>query len=233
MNAAQWLVRALEAEGVDTLFGYPGGAIMPFYDALYGSALKHILVRHEQGAARASGKVGVCVATSGPGATNLVTGIADAMFDSVPMVAITGQVPTHLMGTDAFQEVDVFGMTLPVVKHSFLVRSVDELPQAVGEAFRLARSGRPGPVLIDLPKNVQTVDATRVLQLALDCVLFLQVPNLRALRLGSAELLGSILFLLLLALAEGLGVRKLQSLLGEQSIQLGYRRLDLLHPLGE
>mgnify|MGYP006055491537 CR=1 FL=1 len=150
MNAAQWLVRALEAEGVDTLFGYPGGAIMPFYDALYGSALKHILVRHEQGAAfaangyaRASGKVGVCVATSGPGATNLVTGIADAMFDSVPMVAITGQVPTHLMGTDAFQEVDVFGMTLPVVKHSFLVRSVDELPQAVGEAFRLARSGRP------------------------------------------------------------------------------------------
>ena len=169
MNAAQWLVRALEAEGVDTLFGYPGGAIMPFYDALYGSALKHILVRHEQGAAfaangyaRASGKVGVCVATSGPGATNLVTGIADAMFDSVPMVAITGQVPTHLMGTDAFQEVDVFGMTLPVVKHSFLVRSVDELPQAVGEAFRLARSGRPGPVLIDLPKNVQTVDATHL-----------------------------------------------------------------------
>src|SRR5690606_10008808 len=126
-------------------------------------------VRHEQGAAfaangyaRASGKVGVCVATSGPGATNLVTGIADAMFDSVPMVAITGQVPTHLMGTDAFQEVDVFGMTLPVVKHRFLLRSVDDLPPAVSEAFRLACSGRPGPVLIDLPKNVQTVAATHL-----------------------------------------------------------------------
>ncbi|HTD29665.1 MAG TPA: thiamine pyrophosphate-binding protein, partial [Xanthomonadaceae bacterium] len=120
MNASEWLVRALVAEGVDTLFGYPGGAIMPFYDALYGTGLKHILVRHEQGAAfaangyaRASGRVGVCVATSGPGATNLVTGIADALLDSVPMVVITGQVPTTLMGTDAFQEVDVFGMTLP------------------------------------------------------------------------------------------------------------------------
>jgi acetolactate synthase-1/2/3 large subunit len=169
MNAAQWLVHALAAEGVDTLFGYPGGAIMPFYDALYGSPLRHILVRHEQGAAfaangyaRSSGRVGVCVATSGPGATNLVTGIADALFDSVPMVVITGQVPTTVMGTDAFQEVDVFGMTLPVVKHSFLVRSVDDLPQALREAFRLARSGRPGPVLVDLPKNVQTADAAHL-----------------------------------------------------------------------
>ena len=166
MNGSQWLVHALAAEGVDTLFGYPGGAIMPFYDALYGSGLKHVLVRHEQGAAfaangyaRASGRVGVCVATSGPGATNLITGIADAMLDSVPMVVITGQVPTALMGTDAFQEVDVFGMTLPIVKHSFLPRSVDELPQMIREAFRLARSGRPGPVLIDLPKNVQVADA--------------------------------------------------------------------------
>ncbi len=167
MNASQWLVHALVAEGVDTLFGYPGGAIMPFYDALYGSGLRHILVRHEQGAAfaangyaRASGRVGVCIATSGPGATNLVTGIADALLDSVPMVVITGQVPTTVMGTDAFQEVDVFGMTLPIVKHSFLVRNIDQLPEAMREAFRLARSGRPGPVLIDLPKNMQTADAT-------------------------------------------------------------------------
>ncbi|MGH8078263.1 MAG: acetolactate synthase 2 catalytic subunit, partial [Lysobacter sp.] len=169
MNGSQWLVHALVAEGVDTLFGYPGGAIMPFYDALYGSSLRHILVRHEQGAAfaangyaRASGRVGVCVATSGPGASNLVTGIADAMLDSVPMVVITGQVPTTLMGTDAFQEIDVFGMTMPIVKHSFLPRSAEELPEMLREAFRLARSGRPGPVLIDLPKNVQTADASRL-----------------------------------------------------------------------
>lgn len=169
MNASRWLVQALVAEGVDTLFGYPGGAIMPFYDALYGGPLKHVLSRHEQGSAfaangyaRASGRVGVCVATSGPGATNLLTGIADAMFDSVPLVVITGQVASPLMGTDAFQEVDVFGMTLPVVKHSFLVRRVEELPVAVREAFRIARSGRPGPVLIDLPKDVQLADASRL-----------------------------------------------------------------------
>jgi acetolactate synthase-1/2/3 large subunit len=169
MNGARWLVQALAAEGVDTLFGYPGGAIMPFYDALHGSQLRHVLVRHEQGAAfaangyaRASGRVGVCVATSGPGASNLVTGIADAMLDSVPMVVITGQVPTHLMGTDAFQELDVFGMTLPMVKHSFIARRVEDLPMIVGEAFRLARSGRPGPVLIDLPKDVQVGDAAHL-----------------------------------------------------------------------
>lgn len=169
MNGARWLVQALAAEGVDTLFGYPGGAIMPFYDALHGSDLKHVLVRHEQGAAfaangyaRASGRVGVCVATSGPGASNLVTGIADAMLDSVPMVIVTGQVATSLMGTDAFQEIDVFGMTMPIVKHSFLPRSVDDLPRMVGEAFRIARSGRPGPVLIDLPKDVQNGDASHL-----------------------------------------------------------------------
>ena len=170
MNGARWLAQALVAEGVDTLFGYPGGTIMPFYDALHGApALKHVLVRHEQGAAfaangyaRASGRVGVCVATSGPGASNLVTGIADAMLDSVPMVVITGQVATPLMGTDAFQELDVFGMTLPIVKHSFLLRSVDELPDVVREAFRIARSGRPGPVLIDLPKDVQMGDASHL-----------------------------------------------------------------------
>ena len=169
-NGARWLVEALQAEGVDTLFGYPGGAIMPFYDALHGAAgLKHILVRHEQGAAfaangyaRASGRVGVCVATSGPGASNLVTGIADAMLDSVPMVCITGQVPSGLMGTDAFQELDVFGMTMPIVKHSFLARSVDQLPGMLAEAFRIARSGRPGPVLLDLPKDVQLGDAAHL-----------------------------------------------------------------------
>ncbi len=170
MNGARWLVQALVAEGVDTLFGYPGGAIMPFYDALHGAPeLKHVLVRHEQGAAfaangyaRASGRVGVCVATSGPGASNLVTGIADAMLDSVPMVVITGQVPTSLMGTDAFQELDVFGMTMPMVKHSFIARRVDDLPRIVGEAFRIARSGRPGPVLVDLPKDVQLADAAHL-----------------------------------------------------------------------
>ncbi len=170
MNGARWLARALVAEGVDTLFGYPGGAIMPFYDALHDTPqLRHVLPRHEQGAAfaangyaRASGRVGVCVATSGPGASNLVTGIADAMLDSVPMVVITGQVPTTLMGTDAFQELDVFGMTLPMVKHSFVARRVEDLPMMVGEAFRLARSGRPGPVLIDLPKDVQVGDAAHL-----------------------------------------------------------------------
>jgi acetolactate synthase-1/2/3 large subunit len=175
MNGARWLVQALVAEGVDTLFGYPGGAIMPFYDALHGvtelkpAPLKHVLVRHEQGAAfaangyaRASGRVGVCVATSGPGASNLVTGIADAMLDSVPMVVITGQVATTLMGTDAFQELDVFGMTLPMVKHSFVARRVEDLPRIVGEAFRIAREGRPGPVLIDFPKDVQVADASKL-----------------------------------------------------------------------
>ncbi|MBE2292585.1 MAG: acetolactate synthase 2 catalytic subunit [Xanthomonadales bacterium] len=161
-NGAAWVAHALEAEGVDTIFGYPGGAIMPFYDALVDSALRHVLVRHEQGAAlaangyaRASGRVGVCVATSGPGASNLVTGIADGLLDSVPMVCITGQVGTPLLGTDAFQELDVFGMTMPIVKHSFLVRRVEDLPHVLREAFRLAREGRPGPVLIDLPKDVQ------------------------------------------------------------------------------
>jgi acetolactate synthase-1/2/3 large subunit len=170
MNGARWLTQALVAEGVETLFGYPGGTIMPFYDALHGTpSLKHVLVRHEQGAAfaangyaRASGRVGVCVATSGPGASNLVTGIADAMLDSVPMVILTGQVPTTLMGTDAFQELDVFGMTLPMVKHSFIARSVEDLPMMVAEAFRLARSGRPGPVLIDLPKDVQMAAAAHL-----------------------------------------------------------------------
>ena len=174
MNGARagWWKR-WSARACDTLFGYPGGAIMPVYDALHGAAsaraLKHILVRHEQGAAlaadaygRATGRVGVCLATSGPGATNLVTGIANAFLDSVPMVAITGQVATSLMGTDAFQEVDIFGMTLPIVKHSFLSAQRRRHAADVREAFRIARSGRPGPVLIDLPKDVQNGDASHL-----------------------------------------------------------------------
>jgi acetolactate synthase-1/2/3 large subunit len=166
VSGASIVCRALEAEGVDYIFGYPGGAIMPFYDAIVGAKFKHILVRHEQGAAfaangyaRASGRVGVCVATSGPGTTNLVTGIADAFMDSVPVVAITGQVRSHLIGTDAFQEVDIFGITLPIVKHSFLVRRVDDLPYVMKEAFRIARTGRPGPVLVDIPRDVQEAEA--------------------------------------------------------------------------
>ena len=166
MKGASFVCRALEAEGVDYIFGYPGGAIMPFYDAIVGAKFKHILVRHEQGAAfaangyaRASGRVGVCVATSGPGTTNLVTGIADAFMDSVPIVCITGQVRSHLIGTDAFQEVDIFGITLPIVKHSFLVRNVYDLPAVMQEAFHIARSGRPGPVLVDIPRDIQEAEA--------------------------------------------------------------------------
>ena len=162
MRGADLICRVLEAEGVKEIFGYPGGAIMPFYDALKDSSLTHILCRHEQGAAlaadgyaRASGKVGVCIATSGPGATNLVTGLANAYLDSVPVVAITGQVAQAVMGTDAFQEVDMFGITLPIVKHSVLVRDVRDLPRVLREAFAVAREGRPGPVLIDVPKDVQ------------------------------------------------------------------------------
>ncbi|HEX7342402.1 MAG TPA: acetolactate synthase 2 catalytic subunit [Rhodanobacteraceae bacterium] len=161
LTGAQWVLRALEDAGVDTVFGYPGGAIMPVYDALVDSPLKHVLTRHEQGAAlaadgyaRASGRLGVCLATSGPGATNLLTGIANAALDSVPMLAITGQVGTSLMGTDAFQEVDVFGMSLPVVKHSWIVRDAADVYAVIREAAALAQSGRPGPVLVDLPKNV-------------------------------------------------------------------------------
>ena len=161
MNAAERLVHFLETQGVDTLFGYPGGAILPFYDALYDSSIRHILVRHEQAAAlaadayaRATKKVGVCVATSGPGATNLVTGIANAYLDSVPMVAITGQVPSAVIGTDAFQEVDTVGITLPVVKHSYRVMNPDDIVPVMAEAFYLAQSGRPGPVLVDIPKDV-------------------------------------------------------------------------------
>ena len=161
MNGAEVLVRELGSLGVKTLFGYPGGAIMPFYDALVDSDLHHVLVRHEQaaalaaaGMARVTGEVGVCVGTSGPGATNLITGVADAYADSVPLVVLTGQVPSDLMGTDAFQEIDVFGMTLGMVKHSYVVRTGHDLRRVLREAFWLAKEGRPGPVWVDLPKDV-------------------------------------------------------------------------------
>lgn len=162
MNGAQWVVHALRAQGVETVFGYPGGAIMPVYDALYDGGVEHLLCRHEQGAAmaaigyaRATGKTGVCIATSGPGATNLITGLADALLDSIPVVAITGQVAAPFIGTDAFQEVDVLGLSLACTKHSFLVESLEELPRVIAEAFAIARSGRPGPVLVDIPKDIQ------------------------------------------------------------------------------
>ncbi len=162
MNGAQFLVQALKKQGVTQVFGYPGGAIMPVYDALYDGGLAHQLCRHEQGAAmaavgyaRASGLVGVCIATSGPGATNLVTGLAEALLDSVPLVAISGQVPCSAIGTDAFQEVDVLGMSLSCTKHSFMVTDAADLGRVLAEAFAIATEGRPGPVLIDFPKDVQ------------------------------------------------------------------------------
>ena len=161
LKGTEILLKVLEEEKVDIIFGYPGGAVLDIYDQLYKSNLKHILVRHEQGAvhaadgyARASGRVGVCLVTSGPGATNTVTGIATANMDSIPLVVFTGQVPTGLIGNDAFQECDITGITRPCTKHNFLVRNVDELAATIKEAFHIARSGRPGPVLVDLPKNV-------------------------------------------------------------------------------
>ncbi|WP_438030371.1 biosynthetic-type acetolactate synthase large subunit [Sorangium sp. So ce233] len=161
-TGAQIIWEVLVREGVDVVFGYPGGAIMPAYDTILGYPIRHVLVRHEQGAAhmadgyaRASGKVGVCVATSGPGATNLVTGIATAMLDSSPIVCITGQVSSKLLGTDAFQETDITGVTLPITKHNYLVTEVEDIAPAIREAFYIARSGRPGPVLVDITKDAQ------------------------------------------------------------------------------
>src|ERR1700736_3564398 len=160
-KGADIVLKCLRAEGVELVFGYPGGAIMPLDDALEGSGVRHILTRHEQGAvfaaegyARGTGAVGVAMATSGPGATNLVTGIADAKMDSVPLVCITGQVRSALIGTDAFQETDVFGLTLSLTKWSRLVRSIDEIPSVIAEGFHWARSGRPGPVVIDIPTDM-------------------------------------------------------------------------------
>ncbi len=168
MTGAQMIVEALKDQRVETIFGYPGGAVLPIYDALYQQkAVKHILVRHEQGAAhaaegyaRSSGRVGVLLVTSGPGATNVVTGLTDALLDSIPLVCITGQVPTHLIGSDAFQECDTVGITRHCTKHNYLVRSVDDLPRILHEAFYVARAGRPGPVVIDIPKDVQFARGT-------------------------------------------------------------------------
>ncbi|MFZ0899367.1 MAG: biosynthetic-type acetolactate synthase large subunit [Candidatus Sulfotelmatobacter sp.] len=161
LKGAEIVLQCVRAEGVDLVFGYPGGAIMPLYDALDGSGIRHVLTRHEQGAAfaaegyaRVTGKVGVAIATSGPGATNLVTGIADAKMDSVPLVCITGQVRSAMIGTDAFQETDVFGLTLSLTKWSRLVRTIDEIPEVIAEGFHWARSGRPGPVVIDIPTDL-------------------------------------------------------------------------------
>ena len=161
LNGAQILLECFLREKVDMIFGYPGGVTLPFYDALYQHQIKHILVRHEQNAgfaaqgyARATGKTGVCCATSGPGATNLITSLVDAMMDSIPVVALTGQVSTKLIGSDAFQEADTFGITRPCTKHNFMVKKLSELPQIVHEAFYIASTGRPGPVLVDVPKDV-------------------------------------------------------------------------------
>ena len=161
MSGAAALLKALQLEGVDTIFGYPGGVLLPLYDALYDSSIRHILVRHEQGAAhaadgyaRSTGRVGVCLATSGPGATNLVTGIATAYMDSIPMVAITGQVTSGAIGKDSFQEADITGITMPITKHNYLLKNAAEVPRVVREAFYIASTGRPGPVLIDLPRDV-------------------------------------------------------------------------------
>ncbi|MBO2520998.1 MAG: acetolactate synthase, large subunit, biosynthetic type [Firmicutes bacterium] len=163
MKATQAFIESLLAEGVEVIFGYPGGAVLPIYDALYDAKIRHVLVRHEQGAAhmadgyaRATGKPGVVLATSGPGATNLVTGLATAWMDSIPLVAFTGNVARSAIGTDAFQEADITGITLPITKHNFLVRRAEDLPRVIKEAFHIATTGRPGPVLVDLPKDVTT-----------------------------------------------------------------------------
>ena len=163
LTGAEAVVRSLELLGITDVFGIPGGAILPVYDPLMDSKLvRHVLVRHEQGAghaaegyAAATGKVGVCIATSGPGATNLVTAIADAYMDSVPLLAITGQVYSTLMGTDAFQEADIVGITMPITKHSFLVKRAEDVPAAIAAAYAIASTGRPGPVLVDITKDAQ------------------------------------------------------------------------------
>ena len=163
ISGAEIILEALKDQEVDTIFGYPGGAVLPIYDALFGqNFLKHVLVRQEAGAvhaaegyARSSGKVGVLLVTSGPGVTNVVTGLTDALMDSIPIVCFSGQVPSHLIGTDAFQECDTTGITRPCTKHNYLVKDITKLSEIIHEAFEIARSGRPGPVLIDIPKDIQ------------------------------------------------------------------------------
>ncbi len=165
-SGAEIIVQCLLDNGADTVFGFPGGTVIPLYDALYDSPIRHILTRHEQGAAhaadgfaRATGKVGVCIATSGPGATNLVTGLATAHMDSVPLIALTGQVAVNMIGNDSFQEADIYGITIPVTKYNYLVKDIDRLPQVIKEGFHIASTGRPGPVLIDIPKSLQVAQA--------------------------------------------------------------------------
>src|SRR5271168_1756387 len=170
MTGAEMVVEALKDQGVEMVFGYPGGAVLPIYDAIFHqNKLRHILVRHEQGAAhaaegyaRSTGKVGVLLVTSGPGATNAITGLTDALCDSIPLVCITGQVPTHLIGSDAFQECDTTGITRSCTKHNYLVRRIEDLPRILHEAFYVASHGRPGPVVIDIPKDVQFANGTYV-----------------------------------------------------------------------
>ena len=161
ISGAKTLLECLAREGVECFFGYPGGVTLPLYDAVYDHPIRHILVRHEQNAAfaasgyaRSTGRVGVCCATSGPGATNLVTGLVDSMMDSIPVVALTGQVHSKLIGSDAFQEADTFGITRACTKHNYLVKNIADLPQVIHEAFYIASTGRPGPVLVDIPKDV-------------------------------------------------------------------------------
>ena len=171
MKGGEAIIKALKNNGVDTIFGYPGGQVIPFYDMLYDSDLNHILVRHEQcaahaaeGYARASGKVGVCLATSGPGATNLVTGIANAYMDSSPIIAITGQVPSYLIGNDAFQEADILGITMPITKHAYQIKDVNDIPSIIKSSFEISSSGRPGPIVIDVPKEVQEGELTEFIE---------------------------------------------------------------------
>ena len=168
ISGAKIVIESLIQERVEVIFGYPGGAVLPIYDELFKQKkIRHILVRHEQAAvhaaegySRSTGKVGVVLVTSGPGATNTVTGLADAMMDSIPLVCISGQVPTHMIGNDAFQEADIVGITRPCTKHNYLVKEVNQLPNIVHSAFFIAKSGRPGPVLVDIPKDIQTFTAS-------------------------------------------------------------------------
>src|SRR6267378_2853218 len=201
-RGAEILIEALVYEGVDTIFGYPGGAVLHIYDELWRARqrITHYLVRHEQGAvhmaegyARSSGRVGVALVTSGPGATNAVTGIANAYMDSTPIVVITGQVPTHLIGTDAFQEVDTVGITRPCVKHNYLVRDVRDLAAVIHEAFHLARSGRPGPVVIDIPKDVSAARASysRFDNISFPCTERTQAVDPRAVSRASSAIMRS------------------------------------------
>ncbi len=190
MKGAEAIIKSLEEEGVKDMFGILGGSILDVYDVLYDMGPRHILMRHEQcaahaaeGYARASGKVGVCMATSGPGATNLVTGIADAFLDSVPIVALTGQVPTHLIGNDAFQEVDITGITMPITKHNFQLTNADEIPMTIKSAFKIASTRRPGPVLIDMPKDIQQAELIRKFHYPEDS----ELPNYKEIIKGYPE----------------------------------------------